>query len=470
MRRSILAAGAGLAVAGAAALWWLAPSITTPERPREAPTNTGAILYYQDASGAPAYSATPKKDEHGRDYIAVRAPGAPGKPLREAGERRILYYRNPMGLPDTSPVPKKDSMGMDYITVYADEASEAPGSVRVSLDRVQRLGVRTQKAEPRVLNESVVLAGTLTADERKLAVVALKFPANITKLHVAATGERVRAGEPLFEIQSPFLLKEELDLALALRNRAIWKGAGGAFARASDNSLKLTRERLQLYEVPRREIDRLIRTQTATGRVIWPAPQDGTVLEKPIVAGMRAEDGQVLYRIADLTTIWLIADAPEMTLPIVEPGATARITLSAIPGRTFDGKVTFIYPEIAMATRTARVRIELANEDGSLMPGMFASVKVVARASKPVLAVPDSALIDSGERQVVIVARGEGLFEPRAVEIGRRAANLVEIRKGLESGEDVVTSATFLIDAESNLRAALQSFTAGEVRANEAAP
>lgn len=464
----VLAAGLGLAVAGAAALWWLAPSMVD-ERPPEATSNTGAILYYQDPSGAPVYSATPKKDAQGRDYVAVRAPaGEAAEPT--SGERRVLYYRHPMGLPDTSPVPKKDSMGMDYIPVYADEANDAKGTVRVSLDKVQRLGVRTEKAAKRVLSESVLLAGTLMADERRLAVVALKFPANVTKLHVAATGERVRAGQPLFEINSPFLLKEELDLALALRNRATWKDAGGAFARANDNSLQLTRERLELYEVPRREIERLIRTQKATGQVVWPAPQDGTVLEKPVVAGMRAEEGEVLYRIADLSNIWLIADAPEMTLPIVKAGASARITLNAIPGKTFEGKVTFVYPEIAMATRTARVRIELANEDRVLMPGMFASVDVSAPAAEPVLAVPDSALIDSGERKVVIVARGEGLFEPRAVETGRRAADMVEIRKGLDGGEDVVTSATFLIDAESNLRAALQSFTAGEAQRSEATP
>jgi len=454
MRKVTWTAAAFALAATGAATWWL---LTDAPRLHEAsPSNTGRILYYQHPSGEADFSPTPKTDARGRDYVAIRAP-ADAKP--DTG-RKILYYRNPMGLADTSPTPKKDSMGMDYIPVYADAAAEEPGTVKVSLDRVQRLGVRTARVTRQPMNETVRLTGTVVADERKLGVVALKFPANIVKLHVAATGEKIRKGQPLFEVQSPFLLKEELDLALALRMRETAERQGDVYARTNARSITTTRERLRLYEVPEAEIARLIRTGKPTGAVTWPAPQNGTVIEKPVVVGQQAEPGETLYRLADLSNIWVIAEAPENALALAQIGAAARITMTAHPGKNFEGKVTFVYPEVAMATRTAKVRIELPNPDGLLVPGMFAAVDIRSQAASSVLAVPDSALIDSGARQVVLLVRGEGRFEPRAVTPGRRAGGMVEIMHGLNGDETVVTSATFLIDAESNLRAALATFTA----------
>lgn len=348
---------------------------------------------------------------------------------------------------------------MDYIPVYADEGSDDPGTVKVSLDRVQRLGVRTARVVRQPVSETVLLSGTIAADERKLGVVALKFQANIVRLHVAATGEAVRKGQPLFDIQSPFLLREELDLSLALRARETSEAEGGVYARTNARSLKTTRERLRLYEVPEPEISRLIDSGEPTGRVTWLAPQDGVVVEKQAIAGMQAEPGMTLYRLADLSRVWVIGEAPESALAIVQPGAKARVSFNAFPGKTSEGRVTFVYPEVSMTTRTAKVRIELANPDRTLLPGMFASIEITSPPGDPVLAIPQNALIDSGALQVVLVARGEGRFEPRAVTAGRRANGMVEITKGLDGSEEVVTSATFLIDAESNLRAALQSFT-----------
>ncbi len=458
MRKWIIwaAAAFALVVAGGMA-WWLWPSRDMPDNMAASTLSTGRVLYYQDPSGAPDYSPVPKKDAQGRDYVAVRAPDE----VTAATGKKVMYYRNPMGLADTSPVPKKDSMGMDYIPVYADEGADEPGTVKINLDRVQRLGVRTAKVGRLALSETVLLSGTVTADERKIGVVALKFQANIVKLHVAATGDRIKKGQPLFDILSPFLLRSELDLALALRTRDVAEAQGGVVARSNARVIKATRDRLRLYEVPEAEIERLIRTNEPTGSITWRAPQNGVVVEKPIVAGMQAEPGMTLYRLADLSNVWVIAEAPENSLAIAQPGATARIALNAFPGKTFEGKVTFVYPEVSMTTRTAKVRIELANPEGTLVPGMFASVEVASPPGEPVMTVPDSALIDSGSRQVVLVALGEGRFEPRAVAVGRRANDLVAVLSGLDGTEEVVTSATFLIDAESNLRAALQSFTAG---------
>jgi membrane fusion protein, copper/silver efflux system len=464
MRKVLIwpAAAFALAAAAGGAAWWLWPA-RDMRGEAASPSNTGRILYYQDPAGAADYSPVPKKDAQGRDYVAVRAPGEPSP----AEGRKVMYYRNPMGLADTSPVPKKDSMGMDYIPVYADEGADEPGTVKISLDRVQRLGVRMAKVTHQAMSETVLLSGTVTADERKLGVVALKFQANVVKLHVAATGERVKKGQPLFDIRSPFLLRSELDLALALRSRDVAEAQGGVVASSNARVIKATRERLRIYEVPEAEIERLIRTTEPTGSITWRAPQDGVVIEKPIVAGMQAEPGATLYRLADLSNVWVIAEAPENSLAIAKPGATARITLNAFPGKTFEGRVTFVYPEVSMTTRTAKVRIELPNPDGALLPGMFASIEIASPPGEPVMTVPDSALIDSGSRQVVLVARGEGRFEPRAVTVGRRGNGLVAILSGLDGTEEVVTSATFLIDAESNLRAALQSFTAGEPASKE---
>jgi len=456
MRNTIILAAAAVALtAGAGMAWWLWPQASAPGS-EASPSNTGRVLYYQDPSGAPEYSQVPKKDTQGRDYDAMRAPAD----SKAEVTRQVLYYRNPMGLSDTSPVPKKDSMGMDYIPVFADEHADVPGTVKVNIDRMQRLGVRTAKVMRQAIKETVLLTGTVTVDERKLGVVTLKFPANVVKLHVAAAGEWVRKGDPLFDIQSPFLLKEELDLALALRSQDIAQSQGGVVARSNERSLRVTRERLRLYEVPEGEINRLVRTSEPTGAVTWLAPQSGVIIEKPVVVGMQAEPGETLYRLADLSNVWIIAEAPESTLAIARPGAMARITLSAFPGEIFGGKVTFVYPEVSMTTRTTKVRIELRNSKGRLLPGMFGSVEIIRDSQTAVFSIPDSALIDSGARQIVLIARGKGLFEPREVTAGRRANGMVEIISGLGGEEDVVTSATFLIDAESNLRAALQSFTA----------
>ena len=465
--------GAGLWLADKQG-WVTIPLVSSHDGGGDAARSDRRILYYRNPMGEPDTSPVPKKDSMGMDYIPVYADevgptASSAEPATKdvTSGRRVLYYRNPMGLADTSPVPKKDSMGMDYIPVYADQGAGDPGTVKINLDRVQRLGVRTAKVTRQAISETVLLSGTVMADERTLGVVALKFPANIVKLHVAATGERVRKGQPLFDIASPFLLKEELDLALALKAHDVAEGQGGVVASSNARSINAARQRLRLYEVPEVEIERLIRTAVAGGSITWRAPQAGVVIEKPVIAGMQAEPGATLYRLADLSNIWVIGEAPENALAVARPGATARITLNALPGKTFAGKVTFVYPEVSMTTRTAKVRIELPNPDGRLLPGMFASVEVANPTAEPVMTVPDSAVIDSGSRQVVLIAKGEGRFEPRAVTAGRRADGMVEVATGLDGTEEVVTSATFLIDAESNLRTALRSFTAGEASAKE---
>jgi Cu(I)/Ag(I) efflux system membrane fusion protein len=410
-------------------------------------------LYYQDPDGKALYSPTPRKAADGREYRPVfeDAPAAPVPAATASGNRRVLYYRNPMGLADTSPMPKKDAMGMDYVPVYADEGAQGdpPGTVRISHGRLQTLGVRTEAAEMRpAAARTVGATGILQFDERHLATVTTKVPGWIEHLAVAATGDPVRRGQVLAEIYSPDLVASEEEYLLAAR-------IGGALAAASV-------QRLRALDIPEDEIARLRRTGRSARRIAVLAPADGVVIDKPVQQGMRVDAGEALYRTADLSDIWLIAQVQEQDIGAIVPGQPARATFVAFPGRTFEGTVEFIYPSLSAEIRTARVRIVIPNPDGALRAAMFANVRMQAPASAaPVLTIPNSAVLDNGTRQMVLVASGEGRFEPRQVRLGIHGEDRVQVLDGIKSGERVVVGANFLIDAESNLRAALQGFTQG---------
>jgi Cu(I)/Ag(I) efflux system membrane fusion protein len=222
-------------------------------------------------------------------------------------------------------------------------------------------------------------------------------------------------------------------------------------------------QRLRNLAVPESRIREVAETGANPRTLDWPSPATGTVVTKRIINGQRVLAGDELYRIVDLTRMWVIADVAEADLGMIKVGTRAVVTFRAYPADPVEGTVTFIYPEVKIETRTARVRIEVANPDGRLKTDMYADVVFHADAdAQPALSAPASAIIDSGSRQVVLVAKGEGRFEPRPVTLGRRGDGYVEVLDGLSAGEEVVTSATFLIDAESNLRAALQAFTRSE--------
>ena len=432
-----------------------------------APAEERQLLYYQDPSGKPDYSPTPKKDAQGRDFVPVYdepdAAPAPSPPS-PAGERKILYYRNPMGLPDTSPVPKKDTMGMDYIPVYADEGgTTVPGTVAISPERIQMLGVRTESVTRRSMAHMVRAVGTVAADERRIGVVNPKFEGWIEKLLVNTTGQTVRRGDPLLEVYSP-------DLVLAQREYLVARSASAEMAHADpvarDNARAIADAalaRLKNWDISADQLARLQRTGSPTRTLILRAPIAGVVMDKQALEGLHFAAGDMLYRIADLSTVWLLAEVYEQDLAQIRPGDAASITVQAYPGRVFEGRVAFVYPTVNAQTRTAKVRIEVPNPDLLLKTDMYATLEIEAPAdSTPTLAVPDSAVLDTGARQTVLIDRGEGRYEPRAVKLGASAGGYVTVIDGLREGEKVVTGANFLIDAESNLRAALQAFTAPE--------
>jgi len=423
------------------------------------------VLYYRNPMGQSDTSLVPKKDSMGMDYIPVyagedasaSAQVQPARPSSSTG--KIRFYRNPMGLSDTSPVPKKDSMGMDYIPVYeGDEPDD--GSVKISPARVQKLGVRSEAAEMRNLARTIRAVGSVQADERGLFVVNTKFEGYIDKLHVNTTGEQVRRGEPLMEVYAPELVAAEQEYLLALRSYKEMGRAGNELRASARQLADAALQRLRNWDISDDQIKQLQRSGKVTRTLTLRAPTDGVVMEKMAVEGTRFMPGEPLYRIADLSTVWLIADVFEQDLGMVREGQDAKVTVNAYPGVVFPGKVDFIYPTVMQDTRTGRVRVTISNTDGRLKTGMYGNVALAAAVGTgPVLTVQDSAVIDSGTRQIVLVERGEGKFEPREVKLGAHADGFYEIRDGLKTDERVVVSANFLIDAESNLKAALKSFT-----------
>ncbi|HEY6023984.1 MAG TPA: efflux RND transporter periplasmic adaptor subunit [Pseudolabrys sp.] len=419
------------------------------------------VLYYRDPGGAPSWSATPKKDAQGRAFLPVYDDAEPtfdppAPPVTAQSGRKVLFYRNPMGLPDTSPVPKKDSMGMDYIPVYEGEVQEPGSTIKLSVERIQRSGVRTEPAQSLVLAQPVRAVGAVALDERRLTVVSMRSEGYVEDLFVDTTGQTVRKGEPLFRVYSP-------DIQQALADLLVVSGRGQTGPALGQSSLNGTMRRLRNLGVPEDRIQELRASGVNPRTIDWPSPASGTVISKRIINGQRISAGDELYRIADLSQVWVIADVAEGDLADIKPGTRASVTFRAYMGARVEGVVTFIYPEMRAETRTARVRIEVPNPDGRLKTDMYADVVFHIEGSGiPVATVPSGAIIDSGSRQIVLVAKGEGRFEPRAVKLGRRGDGRVEVVEGLAAGEEVVTSATFLIDAESNLQTALKAFTQPE--------
>jgi Cu(I)/Ag(I) efflux system membrane fusion protein len=427
------------------------PAVTTA-----AAADGGTPIYFQDPDGKPFYSLTPRKTADGRDYRAVPAGAdvsfdepeeapAESKSAATKTERKIKYYRNPMGLPDTSPAPKKDSMGMDYIPVYEGEDTD-DGSVKLSPGKIQRTGAKSEPVVRRPVRSIIRAPGTIQEDERRVSVVALRFEGFVESVANVTTGDHVHKGQVLMNVYSPALSSAAAEYLSAIN------------AGATGRELKGARRRLENLATPEPAIKELERTREITLSIPWLAPQDGEILERNAVNGMRAGPGDVLFRIADHRLVWVVLDIAERDLAQVALGMKVTIGPRGLGGQTFTGEVSLIYPHLMTQTRTARIRIELPNPDELLRPEMYVDAEIETGTAEPVLAVPESAVLDSGTRRAVLIDKGEGRFEPREVKVGRRGNGYVEITQGLSESEAVVTSANFLIDAESNLKAALKGF------------
>ena len=383
--------------------------------------------------------------------------------------QKILYYRNPMGLPDTSPVPKKDSMGMDYVPVFNGEESGNDGKqIVLGIEKVQKLGVKSEAASLRMLDRTVRAVGKIVANERRTYTIAPKFEGWVERLYVNTSGQTVSKGQPLFEVYSPELISALHEYALATQGALSLKDAGNDAKAGMEQLAAASLARLKNWDIADDQIRQLANGE-ARKNLTYYAPVTGIVLEKKAVQGMRFTPGEVLYQIADLSSVWILAEVAEQDIGLVKAGSVARVNISAYPDKHFKGKVDFIYPTLDTATRTVQVRVELANPNGLLKPAMFANVQLATSHGGKVLTVPVSAVIDSGTRKIVLIQLAEGHFEPRTVRLGDRSENYIEVLDGITEGEQVVTSANFLIDAESNLKAALSGM-GGQAEPDGSAP
>ncbi|MDP2440718.1 efflux RND transporter periplasmic adaptor subunit [Rhodoferax sp.] len=389
---------------------------------------------------------------------AVSEPDAKGATTAAQPGKKLLYYRNPMGLPDTSPTPKKDPMGMDYIAVYAGGADEEPlaaNQVKISTDKVQKLGVRTEPAKLRSLDRLVRASGRIEPDERRVVAISPKFEGYVERLHVNVTGQAVGKGQALFEVYSPELVSAQREYAIAVQGVGSLKDAGGQAQAGMQQLADASLARLRNWDISEAQIKALTETGATTRTLSFRSPVSGIVMEKKAVQGMRFMPGEALYQIADLSSVWVIADVFEQDIGLVKSGAKAMVNINAYPGKTFTGRVAYVYPTLNPETRTVPVRVELANPGGLLKPGMFAQVELPVGTKGQVITVPVSAVIDSGTRQIVLVDQGAGRYASREVKLGARSDTYVEVLDGVDDGEPVVVAANFLIDAESNLQAAL---------------
>jgi Cu(I)/Ag(I) efflux system membrane fusion protein/cobalt-zinc-cadmium efflux system membrane fusion protein len=336
----------------------------------------------------------------------------------------------------------------------------APARVPVTLDarRQQLIGVRTARVARVMVTPEVRASGTVRADETRQTEVNVKAEGWIRDLRANFTGRPVQRGETLFTLYSPDLIATQEEYLLALRGRT--QATAGQVPELRDYSARLVdaaRERLRRWDMAEEEIQELEQRAVAFETIPVRSPASGVIVEKTAVEGMHVMPGQTLFRIADLSSVWVDADVYERDMAAVHVGQAATVTLDAYPDLRVAGRATYIYPFVDEQTRTMKVRFQLPNPRGLLKPGMYASVQLATPAASA-LSVPADAVLDSGTEQVVFVALGEGYFEPRRVRTGRRVADMVEVTEGLKEGEEVATGATFFLDSESQLRAAVRGF------------
>jgi Cu(I)/Ag(I) efflux system membrane fusion protein len=363
------------------------------------------------------------------------------------------------GHSSTAPA-KADDLDMSGLTMESLQkegkmVEVAPGTVQISPERQQLIGVRIGTVEKRPLKKVIRTNGRVEFDEKRLATISPKIGGWIEELYVDFTGAPVKKGAPLLTLYSPELVSTQEEYLAALRARQELAASPYPEVAASGNALvESARRRLRLWDISEEQIRELEQTGQVRKSLTLYSPYGGIVLEKMAFKGMRVEPGMALYKLADLSVVWLIADIYEYELPLIRLGQQASIHLSYLPGEAFTGKAVFIYPYLDAQTRTARVRFEFANPHGKLKPEMYAGVEITIRLGDKVT-VPEGAIIDTGIRKVAIVEKGAGYFEPRDVKLGTKAGDYYEVLDGLKVGERVVTSANFLIDSESKLKEAV---------------
>ncbi len=335
------------------------------------------------------------------------------------------------------------------------EAEEAP-TVEIPLEKQQLIGVKTVEVSVKPLQRIVRTVGRIEYDEKRLATINTKFEGWIEKLYVDYTGSYVKKGQPLAEFYSPELYATQREFLNLMQwakkgKEASHSNMGEMLSRDAEAIITGAKERLKLWDITDEQIAKIEETGKPIRTLTIYSPVSGYVVQKVAFQGTRVMPGEKLFDIADLSTIWIIADIYEYELPLIKAGETARIELSYFPGREFSSRIDYVYPSLAGETRTAKVRFSIPNPGGQLKPQMFTNVEVKIGMGRR-LAIPEDAVIDTGIRQIVYVDKGEGYFEPREVTLGLRADGMVEVLKGLKAKEKIASAANFLIDSEAKLK------------------
>ncbi|MGA9460015.1 MAG: efflux RND transporter periplasmic adaptor subunit, partial [Desulfobaccales bacterium] len=484
------------------ALCWVSPKNPNyiKEAPGQDPEGNALVPVYPTPSGAmksgrPAVAASqearkikywvssmnpaevhnkPGKDSMGMDLVPVyenEAPAAPAAPPAAAlapgaqKGRKILYWVDPMDPTYVRDKPGKAPCGMDLVPVYAPEggAAAAPGAIAVSPAAIQSMGVRTAKVEVRPLNHDTWTVGLVTFDERSLSEINTKVNGWVERLYVNATGDPVRRGQALISIYSPDLVSAEEEYLLALRNlKELGKSPIPEMAAGARRLAEASRRRLEYFDISPAQIESLEESGHVKKHLVLASPVQGIVTKRLVTQGAYVQAGMPLLEVADLSTIWVDADIYQYELPWIKVGQQVTMSLAYLPGETFAGRIDYIYPFLSGATRTVRVRLKFPNPRLELKPEMFAQVQIKSPVTKKVVVVPADAVLDTGLKQHVFIALGNGRFEPREVKLGvyGDGNQYREVLAGLQGGEEVVTSAQFMLDSESRFQEARQMMLA----------
>ncbi|MFB3916160.1 MAG: efflux RND transporter periplasmic adaptor subunit [Terriglobales bacterium] len=420
------------------------------------------VLYWYDAMNPQRHYDKPGKAPDGMDLVPMYAdqPTASvpssGTPAA-TGERKILYWYDPMHPQYKSDKPgKAPDCGMDLVPKYADEqpAQVAPGSIMISAEKQQLIGVRTAEVKREPLVRDVRTTGQITADETKIAHVHVKVNGYIDKVYVDYVGQLVKKGQPLFTLYSPDLVATQEEYLIAKRGeKTLGTSQFAEVAQGSQSLLRSARERLKLWDISDEQIKKLDESGEVSRTLTFYSPISGFVMDRKAFPQTAVNPEMDLYTVSDLSTVWVNADVYEYEVPFVKVGQRAQMQLSYYPGKTWNGRVSFIYPTVDPMTRTVKVRLEFPNPEFQLKPQMFADVQLKVNYGDQIV-VPQEAVLDSGKEQRVFVAHEGGYFEPRKITTGAKLEGKVVVLSGLQVGETVVTSGNFLIDSESRLKSA----------------
>ncbi|MGO8760578.1 MAG: efflux RND transporter periplasmic adaptor subunit [Desulfobaccales bacterium] len=397
----------------------------------------------------------------GMDLVPFTPKEAPAPAAKT--ERKIKYWVDPMNPNFVRDKPGKAPCGMDLVPVYEEAGEETPGTIKISPTTVQSMGVRTAKVEVRPLSRLTLAVGMVTFNERNLAVLNTKVDGWVDRLYVNATGDPVRRGQTLLSIYSPELVSAQEEYLLAVRNlKAMQNSPVKEMADGARRLAEAARRRLAYFDISPAQINALERTGQVKKHLALTSPASGIVTKRMVTQGMFVKAGMPLLEVADLSTVWVDTDIYQYELPWIKVGQPVTMTLDYLPGETFQGKIDYLYPYLKEATRTAKVRLRFPNPGLKLKPEMFAQVKIESPVTHNAVVVPADAVIDTGLKQHVFIALGQGRFEPREVKLGVLGDDgQREVLSGLKGGEDVVTSAQFMLDSESRFREAVQMMMPG---------